>query len=67
MIPQLEQGLGIFLLLVILLDVLLTVLYARIGTSIVGSASPGWSGPSSLKPLRFSAPGEGPFCPSAVR
>jgi hypothetical protein len=37
MIPQLEQGLGIFLLLVILLDVLLTVLYARIGTSIVGS------------------------------
>ena len=37
MIPQLEQVLGILLIFIILLDVLLTVLYARIGTSIVGS------------------------------
>lgn len=35
---RLEQGLGILLILVILLDVFLTVLYARIGTSIIGSS-----------------------------
>jgi hypothetical protein len=34
---RLEQVLGILLILVILLDIFLTVLYARIGTSIVGS------------------------------
>jgi hypothetical protein len=34
---RLEQGLGILLILIILLDVFLTVLYARIGTSIIGS------------------------------
>ena len=33
----LEQGLGTLLILVILLDIFLTVLYARIGTSIIGS------------------------------
>ncbi|WP_348643116.1 two pore domain potassium channel family protein [Mesorhizobium sp. B2-3-4] len=33
----LEQGLGILLILIVLLDIFLTVLYARIGTSIVGS------------------------------
>ena len=32
-----EQGLGILLILIILLDIFLTVLYARIGTSIIGS------------------------------
>jgi hypothetical protein len=32
-----EQGLGILLVLIILLDIFLTVLYARIGTSIIGS------------------------------
>src|SRR4051794_22560675 len=37
MIDGLEQGLGILLILIILLDVFLTVLYARIGTSIIGS------------------------------
>ena len=34
---RLEQGLGILLILIILLDIFLTVLYARIGTSIIGS------------------------------
>jgi hypothetical protein len=34
---RLEQGLGILLTLIILLDIFLTVLYARIGTSIIGS------------------------------
>jgi hypothetical protein len=34
---RLEQGLGILLVLIILLDIFLTVLYARIGTSIIGS------------------------------
>jgi len=34
---RLEQALGILLILVILLDIFLTVLYARIGTSIIGS------------------------------
>src|SRR5947209_2187158 len=34
---RLEQGLGTVLILVILLDVFLTVLYARIGASIIGS------------------------------
>src|SRR5690349_6760263 len=33
---RLEQGLGILLVLIILLDIFLTVLYARIGTSIIG-------------------------------
>ncbi|HWK66379.1 MAG TPA: two pore domain potassium channel family protein [Rhizobiaceae bacterium] len=37
MMGRLQQGLGILLILIILLDVFLTVLYARIGTSIVGS------------------------------
>src|SRR3954454_19682073 len=37
MMGRLEQGLGILLVLIILLDVFLTVLYARIGTSIIGS------------------------------
>src|SRR4051794_34652093 len=37
MSARLEQGIGIVLILVILLDVFLTVLYARIGTSIIGS------------------------------
>lgn len=36
MMGRLEQGLGILLILIILLDVFLTVLYARIGTSIIG-------------------------------
>ncbi|MBS3652097.1 two pore domain potassium channel family protein [Pseudaminobacter sp. 19-2017] len=36
MIGRLEQFLGIVLILIILLDIFLTVLYARIGTSIVG-------------------------------
>src|SRR4051812_10076343 len=34
---RLEQGFGVLLILIILLDVFLTVLYARIGTSIIGS------------------------------
>ena len=37
MIGRLEQGLGALMILVILLDIFLTVLYARIGTSIIGS------------------------------
>ena len=37
MMGRLEQGLGILLILIILLDIFLTVLYARIGTSIIGS------------------------------
>jgi hypothetical protein len=37
MLGRLEQGLGILLILIILLDIFLTVLYARIGTSIIGS------------------------------
>src|SRR4051812_2762278 len=37
MMGQLEQGAGLLLILVILLDIFLTVLYARIGTSIIGS------------------------------
>ena len=37
MMGRLEQGLGILLVLIILLDIFLTVLYARIGTSIIGS------------------------------
>lgn len=37
MMGRLEQALGILLILTILLDVFLTVLYARIGTSIIGS------------------------------
>ena len=32
-----EQGIGLLLILIILLDIFLTVLYARIGTSIIGS------------------------------
>ena len=32
-----EQGLGILLILIILLDIFLTVLYARNGTGIIGS------------------------------
>jgi hypothetical protein len=34
---RLEQGVGILLILIVLLDIFLTVLYARIGTSIIGS------------------------------
>ncbi len=37
MIGRLEQALGVVLILVILLDIFLTVLYARMGTSIIGS------------------------------
>ena len=37
MMGRLEQGLGILLVLIILVDIFLTVLYARIGTSIIGS------------------------------
>src|SRR5918993_3967050 len=37
MMGRLEQGLGILLILIILLDIFLTVLYARIGTSLIGS------------------------------
>lgn len=37
MMGRLEQGLGILLILIILLDIFLNVLYARIGTSIIGS------------------------------
>lgn len=37
MMGRLEQGLGILLILIILLDIFLTVLYARLGTSIIGS------------------------------
>jgi hypothetical protein len=37
MMGRLEQGLGVLLILIILLDIFLTVLYARIGTSIIGS------------------------------
>src|SRR5215212_5582535 len=37
MMGRLEQGLGILLIVMILLDIFLTVLYARIGTSIIGS------------------------------
>ena len=37
MMGRLEQGLGILLVLIILLDIFLTVLYARINTSIIGS------------------------------
>ena len=37
MMGRLEQGLGILLVLIILLDIFLTVLYARIGTSSIGS------------------------------
>jgi hypothetical protein len=36
MMPRLEQVLGILLILFVLLDIFLTVLYARIGTSIIG-------------------------------
>ncbi|OYD84952.1 potassium channel family protein [Azospirillum brasilense] len=36
MMGRLEQGLGILLILIILLDIFLTVLYARLGTSIIG-------------------------------
>jgi hypothetical protein len=35
---RLEQGLGVLLILIILLDIFWTVLYARIGTSIIGSS-----------------------------
>ena len=34
---RLEQGIGVLLLLIVLLDVFLAVLYARIGTSIIAS------------------------------
>ena len=34
---RLEQGVGILLILIVLLDIFLTVLYARIGTSLIGS------------------------------
>jgi hypothetical protein len=47
MMGRLEQGLGILLvLMIILLDIFLTVLYARIGTSIIGSrvGRLAWSG-----------------------
>src|SRR5215216_2678333 len=37
MMGRLEQGLGMLLILIILLDIFLTVLYARINTSIIGS------------------------------
>jgi len=37
MTGRLEQGLGVVLMLVTLLDIFLTVLYARMGTSIIGS------------------------------
>ena len=37
MMGRLEQGLGILLILIILLDVFLAVLYARNGTGIIGS------------------------------
>jgi hypothetical protein len=37
MMWRLEQGLGVLLILIILLDIFLTVLYARIHTSIIGS------------------------------
>jgi hypothetical protein len=36
-VERLEQGIGILLILLILLDMFLTVLYARIGTSIIGA------------------------------
>jgi hypothetical protein len=37
MMGRVEQGLGFLLILIFLLDIFLTVLYARIGTSIIGS------------------------------
>ena len=37
MMGRLEQGLGMLLILIILLDIFLTVLYARIGSSFIGS------------------------------
>ncbi|MBV9037205.1 MAG: hypothetical protein JO182_22130 [Acidobacteriaceae bacterium] len=38
MCPLLEQAIGVLLLLLILLDIFLTVLYARIGTGIISDA-----------------------------
>lgn len=37
MMERMEQGLGIMLILIVLLDIFLTVLYARISTSFIGS------------------------------
>ncbi|WP_377805904.1 two pore domain potassium channel family protein [Azospirillum sp. A29] len=37
MMGRLEQGLGILLILIILLDIFLTVLYARLGTSLIAA------------------------------
>lgn len=37
MMGRLEQGLGILLILIVLLDIFLTVLYARINTSLIAS------------------------------
>ena len=67
MMGRLEQGLGILLILIILLDIFLTVLYARIGTSIIGSRVGRLIWASFVKASRFLALDEEPFCPSAVR
>ncbi len=63
---RLEQGLGILLVLIILLDIFLTVLYARIGTSIIGFRG-GWSGHPFSRHQSLQARGAEPFCRSAVR
>ena len=63
---RLEQALGMLLILVILLDIFLTVLYARIGTSIIGFRG-GWSGHPFSRHQSLWAPGKEPFCRSAAR
>src|SRR3954453_6458079 len=56
---RLEQGLGILLVLIILLDIFLTVLYARIGTSIIGSRVGRLIWASFVKASKGSGSGQG--------
>ncbi len=59
MMGRLEQGLGILLILIILLDIFLTVLYARLGTSIIGSRVGRLIWASSIKASKVFGSGQG--------
>jgi hypothetical protein len=64
---RVEQGFGLLLILTILLDIFLTVLYARIGTGIIGSRVGRLFGIFLSKHQSLWARAEEPFYPSAAR
>ena len=66
---RLEQGLGVLLVLIILLDIFLTVLYARIGTSIIASRLGQLIWAAFIKTSKFTGTNQGAvlsFCGPAI-